>query len=300
MFWRVALLIAAIFSSGAIAQSPGPTPRPDGRGHSPLRTLEDENARFDRLRSIEKLSPKTSSRRHPLLDRKTGIYRKATDEEIQQLAVDESHISRYGPFLKLPGTGIVKLSGDSSCVSDSDLVVASDRCLRLKMPGAGTSYSFRLESYRLPRLSDIVLLNGMFGADSVLQQFALVQLGDQDIEQVSLDSPGLKYLIELEPLRDRSLFAAYDAEITKGVELGGFIYRKGHPVTYGATYALRSIAFRGKYLRSIDGVEYDEMDYDRRRDVIVVFKVIGLDSAGNATIVWKRLRDIESPSLKGI
>jgi hypothetical protein len=299
MVCRIALFIAAIFSSSAIAQSPGPTPRPDGRANNQIRALEDENSRFDRLRSIEKLSPKSPPKFHPLLDRKTGIYRKASEEETRVLAVDESHISTYRLFLKQPGTGIVKLSGDSSCISDGDLVIAKEQCIDLKMPGAGTSFSFRLESYRLPRLADLVLFNGMFGADSVLQQFALVRLGEVDIEQVGMDSPGIKYLIDMQPLRDRTLFAGYDAEITKGIESGGFLYRKGHPVVYGATYALRSIAFRGKYLRSIDGVEYDEMDYDRRRDVIVVFRVVGLDSAGNATIVWKRLREIESPSLKG-
>lgn len=299
MLCRIAFLIAAVFGSGTLAQSPGPTPRPDGRANTQIRALEDENSRFDRLRSIEKLSPKAPPKFHPLLDRKTGIYRKASEVESRVLAVDESHLSAYSLFLKQPGTGIFKLSGDSSCISDGDLVVAREQCVDLKMPGAGTSFSFRLESYRLPRLADLVLFNGMFGADSVLQQYALVRLGDIGIDKAGLDTPGLKYLIDLQPLRDRSQFAAYDAEITKGIESGGFVYRKGHPVVYGETYALRSIAFRGKYLRSIDGVEYDEMDYDRRRDVIVVFKVIGLDSAGNATIVWRRLREIESPSLKG-
>ena len=292
----LALLVVVIFTGGAIAQSP--TPRPDGRPNSPLRTLEDENSRFDRLRSIEKISPKRSHRTHPLLDRKTGIYRKATEEEIKVLAVDESHLSKYSVFLKQPETGIVKLSGDSSCISDGDLVVATEQCIGLKMPGAGTAYSFRFDSYRLPRLADLVLFKGMFGADGVLQQFALVQLGSIDIEQVSLETAGMKYLTELQPLRDRASFSTFDSAITQGVDSEGFVYRKGHPVVYGATYALRSIAFRGNYPRSIDGVEYDEIDYDRRRDVIVAFQVIGLDSAGNATIVWKRLRDLEAPKLE--
>jgi hypothetical protein len=296
MFCRIAILVAAMFSSGAFAQAP--TPRPDGRPNTPLRTLEDENSRFDRLRSIEKLSPKSAQKYHPLLDRKTGMYRKVTEEETRILAVDESHLSKYSHFLKQPDTGIIKLSGDSSCITDGELVVATEQCVGLKMPGAGTSYSFRFDSYRLPRLADLVLFKGMFGADGVLQQFALVQLGEVDVEQVSLDTAGMKYLIELEPLRDRDSFPSFDKEITKGIESGGFMYRKGHPVVYGSTYALRSIAFRGKYPRSVGGVEFDETEYDRRRDVIVAFKVIGLDSAGNTTIVWKRLRDLESPKLE--
>ncbi len=299
MQYKALILVVFLLSSvEAFAQSPGPTPRPDGRPNSQLTSLGDENDRFNRLRSIEKLSPKKAPTYHPLLDRKSGLYRTATSEEMQLLAVDESHTSKYSAFLKQPGTGIVKLSGESSCISDGDLVVATERCIALKMPGAGTSFSFRVESYRMPRLADLVLFKGMFGADAVLQQFTLVKLGSVIIEDVTLETDGMKYLTAVLPIQNRDSFAAFDAEMTKGVESGGFVYRKGHPVVYGATYALRSIAFRGKYPRSIDGVEYDEMDYDKRRDIIVAFQVIGLDSAGNATIIWKRLRDVDSPKLE--
>lgn len=213
------------------------------------------------------------------------------------LAVDPLHLEKYEAFLKQPNTGILKLSGESSCISDGELVVATERCLALSMPGSGTSYSFRFESYRIPRLADLVLYKGMFGADGTLQQFTLVMLGSVDIEKVDLETEGMGYLTGLTPVRERSALPGFDSEMTQGVESAGFMYRKGHPVVYGETYALRSIAFRGKYMRSIEGVDYDELDYDRRRDVIVAFQVVGLDSAGNATIVWKRLRDVEAPKL---
>lgn len=299
MAFRLLVVSAVVvFTSAGFGQSPGPTPRPDGRPNTQLSTLGEENARFDRLRSIEKMSPKSPRKDHPLLDRKTGMYRKASEEEIRILSVDESHLSKYAAFLTQSGTGIIKLSSEWSCISDGDLVVATEECANFKMPGAGTAFSFRVDSYRLPRLADLVLFKGMFGADGVLQQFALVQLGSIDVEQVTLETEGMKYLADLEPIRDRDSFPSFDSTITRGIDSGGFTYRKGHPVVYGATYALRSIAFRGKYPRSIGGVEYDEMDYDRRRDIIVAFQVIGLDSAGNATIVWKRLRDLESPRLE--
>ncbi|MEQ1763787.1 MAG: hypothetical protein ABL984_11655 [Pyrinomonadaceae bacterium] len=293
MLYRTLILIVFLFSSIAAAQSP--TPRPDGR---PINPLADDNARFDRLRSIEKIAPKSGPTNHPLLDRKKGMYRKATDDEIRVLAVDAQHASRYESFLKQPGTGIVKLSSESSCVSTAEIIVATERCAALKMPGAGTSYSFRMESYRVPRLADIVLFNGMFGADAVLQQFALVDLGSVNIEDVTLDTNGLKYLVELMPVKDRASFAAFDAGIAKGVVVDGFVYRNGHAMRTGNSYALRSIAFRGKFPRSIDGVEYDEMDFDRRRDIIVAFHVVGKDSDGNPTIVWKRLKDAEAPKLE--
>ena len=40
------------------------------------------------------------------------------------------------------------------------------------------------------------------------------------------------------------------------------------------------------------------MDFDRRRNVIVAFRVVERDDNGDTTIVWKRLRDVASPKLK--
>jgi hypothetical protein len=166
------------------------------------------------------------------------------------------------------------------------------------MPGAGIAYSFRTESYRLPRLADLVLYHGMFGADSVLQQFALVELPNIGLVDVSLETPGMKYLVELQHARSGDEYTKLAAEIARGVSVNGFTYRNGLPVRRGATYALRSIAYRGKYVRTIDGVQYDELDFDRRRDIVVAFQVVDLADNGNVTIIWKRIRDLEAPKLE--
>lgn len=63
------------------------------------------------------------------------------------------------------------------------------------------------------------------------------------------------------------------------------------------TYALRAVAYRGKVIRSMAGIRYNELEYDRRRDVIVAFRVVDMDSEG-VTIVWRKLADIESPKIK--
>jgi hypothetical protein len=51
-------------------------------------------------------------------------------------------------------------------------------------------------------------------------------------------------------------------------------------------------------LRSIDGITYNELDYDKRRDVIVAFRVVDRDGTGNLTLLWKKLRDTGSPTLR--
>lgn len=294
-FVLMLLLFSASLISAQIMPTPTPTPRPGTRAANPV---IGDNANFDRLRSIEMMNNENAKKSHPLLDRKKGIYRKPSDDEIRALAVDPAHVATYTSFLMQSNTGIVKLSSESSCAASAEVIVATPKCSALQMPGSGIAYSFRAETYRLPRLADVVLYQGMFGADAVMQQFALVELADIKIEEVTLETSGLKYLVQLPPVRTEDEFTRFAAGIARGVQANGFMYRNGHPAKNGSTYALRSIAYRGKYLRTIDGVQYDELDFDRRRDVIVAFQVIDIDPEGNVTIVWSRLRDLEAPKLE--
>ena len=77
-----------------------------------------------------------------------------------------------------------------------DVVVASEKCLAFKMPGAGAAYSFRTESYRLPRLADVILVDGVFLTGGVYQQVIMADIGDVAIEDVALDTKGMKYLVD--------------------------------------------------------------------------------------------------------
>jgi hypothetical protein len=301
MWICIALISTILFiDATAVAQAtatPTPTPRPGSRTANVPGVVAD-GANYDRLRSIELMVPKDKASSHPLLDSKKGIYRRPGREEIEVLAVSGPLLTKYAAFLNGPDTGIVKLNAESSCISDSDTVVASEKCIPFKMPGAGTAFSFRTESYRLPRLADVILLNGVFKTGGVFQQVIMANIGDIPIEDVTLNTTGMKYLVDLKPVSDTDDFTRFEGEIVKGIESDGFLYRKGHPLKENSTFALRSIAYRGKYLRSVDGIAYDELDYDKRRDVVVAFRVADIADNGNVTIVWKRLKDIDSPRLK--
>ncbi len=301
MWWSGILFpIVLLFNATAIAQfsaTPTPTPRPNSRQANLPATTADK-ANYDRLHSIEMMAPRVLADSHPLLDPKKGIYRRPNKEEIQVLAVAEPLLVKHAEFLKGPNTGIVKLNAESSCVSDTEVVVANEKCIVFKMPGAGTAYSFRTESYRLPRLADLILFDGVFRTGGVFQQVIMADIGDVAIEDVTLETKGMTHLVSLKPVRDSDEFTRFDDEITKGIEANGFLYRKGHLVKENSTFALRSIAYRGIYPRSVDGIQYDELAFDKRRDVIVAFRVVDRDATGNITIVWKRLMDVESPRLK--
>ena len=295
---RLIGMLAIVLSFGVtVFAQVAPTPSP---GRTRGSSVIGDNAGYERLRSIEMINAKNRNRDHPLLDPKTGIYRRPGKEETQVLAVETSVLAKYSAFLKEPNTGVVKFSAAAECVSDTDTVVAVEKCLPYKIPGAGIAYSFRTESYRLPRLADLILHEGVFKTGGVFQQVVIVDLGDLTIEDVSIETRGMKYLTEYKPVKNSDEFTRNEEEIINGIEHDGFLYRKGQLVKENVAYGLRSIAYRGKYIRSIDGVAYDELELDKRRDVIVAFRVVGIDPAGNVTIVWKRLRDVEAPKLKVI
>ena len=60
---------------------------------------------------------------------------------------------------------------------------------------------------------------------------------------------------------------------------------------------MRSIAYKGSYYRAIDGFLYDELDFDKRKDVTVAFRIIRRDEE-SVTIIWKQLAEKDSPKVK--
>ncbi|MFN2502316.1 MAG: hypothetical protein ABR530_09930 [Pyrinomonadaceae bacterium] len=297
-FCKLLFAMGLLLNAAALAQAqavPTPTPSPSTtRGHP----ISADNPRYDRLRSIEMMIPEDRAESHPLLDTEKGIYRRPGKQEIRVLAVAKSVLARHAEFLKGQNTGIVKLNAESSCISDADEVMASEKCLPYRMPGAGTAYSFRTGSYRIPRLADVILFDGVFRTGGVFQHVIMADIGDVAVEDVTLDTKGMKYLVSLEPVSDSEEFIRFDARLAKGIDSDGLLFGKGHPVKENSTFALRSIAYRGQFMRSVDGITYNELDFDKRRDVIAAFRVVDKDSSGNLTIVWKLLKNADSPKLK--
>lgn len=280
-----------------VMPSPTPTPRPGSREAALSPNAADRDA-FNRLQTMDMMVNRTRSDSHPLLDQKKGMYRRPGKEEIAPLVVEPRLLQTYADLLKQKDTGIVKLNSNFSCFSDSGNIVASEACLPFKMPGAGMAYSFRTESYRLPRLADLILLGETFRTGGIYQQVTMTEIGDVPLESLTLESNGLRYLANLIPARDSDEFTRLDGQITAGIENGGYRFSKENQVKNVTTYAMRSIAYRGKYMRVLDKVEYNELEYDKRRDVIVAFRVVDKDPAGNITIIWKQLKDVEAPILK--
>jgi hypothetical protein len=214
------------------------------------------------------------------------------------LAPSPDYSDRYAVVLRQPDTGVFKLNADSSCVESAGVIAAKENCLQYSMPGAGTAYSFRVESHRIPRLADLTLSKNVLKSDGILQHGILVKLGNVPLEDITMQTKGLKFLVDFEPLTDVESLAKFDRRLLEGIVADGFTYSLGFYVKDQMTYALRSIAYKGKAARSVNGITYNELDFDKRRDILVVFRIVGIEANGNVTAVWKLLSNKESPTLK--
>jgi len=297
-YWILFLFIILFGGLSVNSQSPSPTPQPNPRRANP-RITRESNSTFDQLRGLEIQRKKEGLPiNNPLNELKRIIYRKPNKEEIQVLAASPDVIKKYAVFLRQPNVGVIKFNADSSCVENSDIAVGKETCRQYAFPGAGTAYSFRFESYRLPRLADLILSKRVLKTDGVLQQGIMVNLGDVSLQDVTLQTKGLKYLVDFKPAADVEGLLEIDGELSKGIKADGFLYRLGFYVSDQVTFALRSIAYNGKYMRSVKGVLYNELDFDKRKDIIVAFRIVEIEANGNITILWKMLSQGDAPVLK--
>ncbi|MEZ5429222.1 MAG: hypothetical protein R2747_23445 [Pyrinomonadaceae bacterium] len=227
------------------------------------------------------------------------LYRKPTKDELAAIAPNPRLFKKYSSFLDQSDTGLTRLVADSGCADNTKVIVATEDCMKYTMPGAGYSYSFRIDNYRLPRLADLVFTDNSFQASGVLLHGILVNIGDVPLEKVTLKTKGLKYLINFQPVTDYDRAKEIDQELTAGIIEDGFIYRRGLYAVEDATFVLRSIAYKGANYRAVQGITYNELDFDKRRDIIVAFRIVEKGEDGSITILWKELDRKDSPEMKG-
>ena len=225
------------------------------------------------------------------------LYRKPTRDELKAVEPSRMIAARYAEFLKQPNTGLTKLINDKNCGENMKVVSASEDCLKYTMPGGGSSFSFREETYRLPRLADVLFTENSFQASGAILHGIFVKLGDIPLGEVTLQTPGVNFLAAFRPEPDYDRAREIDNRLSRGIESGGFLYRRGLYAVDDTTYGLRSIAYGGKNYRAASGVTYNELDFDKREDVIVVFRIVERDDQGNVTILWKKLQEKNSPKV---
>ena len=309
--WVLVFCTLIMLVGNNLAQNNQPTPTPPATQSSSRSGSQNQtntqnqrqddkgiNAAFNNLRSLEIQQNAGKTIETILNDEIRPLYRKPSKKELTNLTPSPVIFTKYDKFLQQSDTGIFKISADSTCAGNSQVVVASESCLSNNIPGAGTAYSFRVKSHRMLHLSDLVLDKNVIRTGSLLQQGLMVNLGNIELNEVSTQTVGLKYLFDFKPLTNKEELKSFDEKLSKGIKSDGFTYGYGLYVEDQTTFALRSIAYRGKFQRSISGVKYNEMDYDKRNDIIVVFRIVKKDANGDLTIIWKEISQKDSPIIK--
>lgn len=296
------ILILGNFIIISAQRNPQPTSTPiveDPNRAEGLRRQDELNRRSEALRNTEAFPANVNNKDTKIYQENIKpLYRDPTKEEEQVLAPDEEDWKTFSSFLSQSNTGLIKLIADKNCDGNDKVANTSPECQKYTMPGAGASYSFRINNYRIRHLADINYTGRNFRAFGALTHGVFVNLGDVPLENVNLETEAVKKLMSFEPANNFKEAQEFAVKLDKGIESKGFTYRNLLPASENSTYVLRSIAYRGTLVRTIGGISYDELEFDKRKDIVIAFRVVRRDAEGNVTILWKELSNKNAPKLK--
>ena len=220
---------------------------------------------------------------------------KPSKEQKQKLQPNSSDLTKYAEFLRQPKTGLIRLYPDLEC--ESAYILRADQDCAENIPGS-SYYSFREKEYTSDFLSDIRLKNRQFITDGVLTQSFLVNLGNISLENLSLNSDGMKFLNDFiaEP-ENREAMKQYN-QLANGIKQGKYEYRKVAVAVENTTYAMRIVAYKANVFSIYRGWRYNVLEGDNRVDLTIGFKVVRRDQDGSISILWKELDRKKSVKLK--
>jgi hypothetical protein len=216
------------------------------------------------------------------------IKPKRTQEQEMRLRPSTQDLNQFASFLQQPKTGLIRLLPDSGCQSDTKIIRTAEQCASY-IPGS-SFYSFREREYTLEGLADVRYKNGTLISDPLYGQGILLMLGDISLDGISLEADGLKDLSRYQPATESESALKQFTELSAGVINGKYLFRNVAPLGENVTYALRVIAYRGDFARTI-------LEEDERKDILVAFRIVRNERDNGITLLWKELSRKESPQL---
>jgi hypothetical protein len=156
-------------------------------------------------------------------------------------------------------------------------------------------------------------MDGDLIAEGFFSNSIMTGLGNVPIDQVALNTAGMKYLNDFVPGAGFDEAKKQYAELYKGKVLDGYAYANRLVAMRDMTYALRIIAYENgnnvtkrinRY--ALQGIELprDSMEMmflalkdDNRTDLTVAFRIIRKDADGSITLVWKKLVEKTPPEI---
>jgi hypothetical protein len=227
--------------------------------------------------------------RQPLARRSVWVFEyRFTSEEKRLLAPSRTDQQRYASFLELGDTGLIRLYPWHRRRS----VVSIDELVDRRSPEFNAHaclYSFSkirhgngLNGFVDPRLgwAELKFGEGKFFTGFTGESLGvIVALGDTPLETVTPDTEGVSGLTRIIPPADYLEASALSKRNRSGFEMDRFRYGSSLPVVANTTYVLRSTS-------------------NRRADVLVAFRVVGVAGDGDVTILWRKLKTYPKPSWK--
>jgi hypothetical protein len=296
-------LLSMLFIGVSFVFGQAPTPRPTPMTAAQAQPRRDNNVQSPlnqtRLNANGAAIPQREIIRinNVRKDVEKQLYRKPTKSELQNILVDAGLFEKYKVFLESKNTGLIRLVPDLDCSLSDRVLVTSEYCSKYSMPGNGAAYSFRTGHYRIKRLADLFFKENYFYSGGSYIESVMANLGDKDISLLTLNSEGVKEITELTPVKEVEFLKDTLERLKKGLMVNSILYSNRVSAGKDSTYILRSIAFDTKNFISVNGYTYDEFHYDKRRDVVIAFRVVEKNNDGSVVILWKELRNEKSPKL---
>ena len=169
-------------------------------------------------------------------------------------------------------------------------------------------YSFRSnDCIDTQFFSDLRLDKENVVSDGFFWHGILVYLGNVDLENLTTESDGIKYLSQFVPAARHSDAMKQLEEIVTGIDSSGYNYSNKARFELNSTHALRSIAYNSNRkpkvkrkddkMFSFDDKRFASLKADKTIDIIIVFQVIRVEENGGITIVWKEISRQKAPML---
>jgi hypothetical protein len=241
------------------------------------------------------------------LERKLGAIRgpvKAPPAEPKLSSVQRERVLRlrrvaavdietYGGLLKQERTGLFKLFPDLGCIS-KQVVKVSGECE--KFVPLSSHFTFRTNNYGDDIYHDIRFKDGKLSSNGFFSQGVITAIGDKAVDGIGLTHPALRFLAAFVPDTDPKSAAAHARGFQGGIDWENFKYSDSVEAGENVTYAMRMIAYRlENTLKPLSAetttneMMFLSLPFDKRLDIIVVFRILRRDENGGLTIVWKEL-----------
>lgn len=196
--------------------------------------------------------------------------------EKMYLAPGEEDRLKYAEFLRQPDTGLIRLLPREKF--DSEVYKANKPTITMR--GGGAYYSFARLTHVYGNGSDLSLDHDQLetGGFAGASYGFMTIIGDIPIETAGPETPGVTFFAAYNAPREEELARKEYHRLARGAEIHMMPVAKRVPVQVNTTYLLRSINYGSS-------------------DVLVVLRVVRIDTDGSAIIAWKMLKKYETPKL---